>query len=55
MEKKKKGEKVCEIFKIEKKGKEKKIKTCGNEPEEYAPKDDVQKKENKMLAMVLLF
>ena len=53
-EKKKSSEKICETFEIEKESKEKIIKTCGNETEKHSSKNDA-KKENKILAMVLLF
>jgi hypothetical protein len=50
----KKKEEVCEIFEIEKEGKEKTIKSCGFEKEEIAKKGNIEK-ENKLLRNILIF
>ncbi len=48
-----KKEKVCEIFEVEKGGKEKIVKTCGMEPVKIATKDQIAH-QNKLLLNILL-
>jgi hypothetical protein len=48
-----KGEEVCEIFNIEKDGKEETIKSCGIEEEKTASKEQI-KKENKMFRNIMI-
>lgn len=44
--KKENKEEVCEVFEIEKEGKEKTIESCGIEEKEIPKNDDARKKRN---------
>lgn len=48
-----KKEKVCEVFEVEKGGKEKLVKTCGQEEVKFATKDQIAH-QNKLLRNILL-